>query len=70
MEIPRHWRLKKQRYGLEGIKITRKDGGVEYEFPPKFNPKTKTIIFSSTQLLYTSNNYMEVPEKQLQPQEQ
>lgn len=37
MEIPRHWRLKKQRYNLEGIRVIKKDGTVEYQFPPRSN---------------------------------
>lgn len=37
MEIPRHWRVKKQRYNLEGLRIIKKDGTFEYQFPPKAN---------------------------------
>ena len=67
MEIPRHWRLKQQRYRLIGS-IDPETG--EPEFPPRHHPKKETIIFSSKLPLYTSSNYMEVPRKELQTQEQ
>ncbi len=71
MEIPRHWRLKEQRYKLLGFKITQKDGGVEYEFPPKSNLKsTEVTIFSSKLPLNTSGSCMASPGKEPQPQEQ
>ncbi len=53
MEIPRHWRLKEQRYKLLGFKISHKDGSVEYEFPPKANPKK--ILYDSDLLLPPDN---------------
>lgn len=52
MEIPRHWRLKDQRYKLRGYKITHSDGRIEYEFPPKANPK---ILYDSSLLLPPDN---------------
>lgn len=60
MEIPRHWRLKKQRYNLEGFKITKKDGTVEYQFPPKRNPK---ILYDSR--LLSPRNIPSFPDKQV-----
>ncbi len=60
MEIPRHWRLKKQRYNLVGT-IDPKTGGPE--FPPKNHPKKEVVIFSSSKLpSYTSGSYTEVQE--------
>lgn len=52
MEIPRHWRLKDQRYKLVGYKVTHSDGSVEYEFPPKASPK---ILYDSSLLLPPDN---------------
>ncbi len=52
MEIPRHWRLKDQRYKLVGFKIIKKDGTIEYEFPPKANLK---ILYDSSLLLSPNN---------------
>lgn len=63
MEIPRHWRLKDQRYRLIGLK-NKVTGKVE--FPPKANK----IIFSSKLSSYTLDSYMVIQEKQLQTQEQ
>lgn len=51
MEIPRHWRLKKQRYNLEGFRIVRKDGTIEYEFPPKNPNKLEELP-----VLFSPNN--------------
>lgn len=48
MEIPRHWRLKKQRYGLIGS--INPDTG-EPEFPPKNHPKKQIEVYNSTLLL-------------------
>lgn len=50
MEIPRNWRLKKQRYGLVGL-INKKTG--EVEFPPKANPKKESniLVYNSSLLL-------------------
>lgn len=55
MEIPRHWRLKKQRYGLVGYKILQPDGSYRYEFPPMANPK-KTIEVYDSRLLLPPND--------------
>lgn len=52
MEIPRHWRLNKQRYNLVGFKIVHKDKTIEYEFPPKASPK---ILYDSSLLLSPNN---------------
>lgn len=41
MEIPRHWRLKKQRYGLIG-EVDKDDQNPR--FPPRFLPKYEGII--------------------------
>ncbi len=46
MEIPRHWRLKAPRYRLEGFRIIRKDGTVDYEFPPMANPKKPIEVYN------------------------
>lgn len=47
MEIPRHWRLKKQRYGLVGYRILQDDGSYKYEFPPMANPKKSIEVYNS-----------------------
>ena len=67
MEIPRHWRLKQQRYRLIGS-IDPETG--EPEFPPRHHPKKETIIFSSKLPLYTSNSCTVAQERELQMQEQ
>jgi hypothetical protein len=51
MEIPRHWRLKDQRYKLIGDV----NSYGEPRFPPRGN--NTTIVFSSKLPLYTSDNY-------------
>lgn len=69
MEIPRHWRLKKERYNLVG-KVCTKGHKI---FPPKpICPDCHgevIISFSSKLPLYTSDNYKEVLEKQPLKQE-
>ena len=53
MEIPRHWRLKKQRYSLIGIRIVHNNGTIEYQFPPKADPKKQNdnLVYDSNLLL-------------------
>ena len=68
MEIPRHWRLNKQRYGLVGEICLSCD---EKIFPPKPSHKCAEVtIFSSKLPLYTLSSYMEEPRRELQLQEQ
>lgn len=69
MEIPRHWRLKEQRYSLIGL-INPKTGAVE--FPPKSSFKeTSGVIYSSSKLpSCTLDNCTVEQEMQLQTQEQ
>lgn len=55
MEIPRHWRLKDQRYRLMGYKITHSDGSVEFEFPPKTKPKPEEIIIYNSSFFSPDN---------------
>lgn len=52
MEIPRHWRLKKQRYNLIGS--INPDTG-EPEFPPRNHPKKQIEVYNSS-LLFSPNN--------------
>lgn len=66
MEIPRHWRLKDQRYKLTGYKITHSDGSVEYEFPPRSKPK---ILYDSN-LLFLPNDKIVHSEVVRENQEQ
>ena len=70
MEIPRHWRLKKQRYGLLGEVVE----GTPV-FPPRpvvpehMKARNGKVIFSSSKLpLCTSDNCMVEQGKQ-QPQQ-
>lgn len=51
MEIPRHWRLKRQRYNLEGYRVTHTDGTISYEFPPRDMGKKSMVIYNSSLLL-------------------
>lgn len=68
MEIPRHWRLKEQRLRFVGTKCGTCG---KTEFPPKPMHEHQEVIISSSRLpLYTLDNYMEVPRKELQLQEQ
>ena len=74
MEIPRHWRLKKQRYGLEGVICPNVDCKKKI-FPkrpicPDCHSEVALSSSFSTQLLYTSDSYTGVQERQPQPQEQ
>jgi len=74
VEIPRHWRLKKQRYGLVGEVCLKCD---EKLFPPKPSHKCAEVIvyhevassaYSSSKLpLYTLSSYM-VEQKKQQPE--
>lgn len=75
MEIPRHWRLKKQRYGLVGSVCPRCD---TKSFPPveicrvcrEKDETREVIVYSSKLPLYTSDSYTGELEKQPQLQEQ
>lgn len=72
MEIPRHWRLKLERYRLIGNVV---DGTPV--FPPRpivpehmKRQNGAVVIFSSKLPLYTSDSCMEELKKQPQRQEQ
>lgn len=65
MEIPRHWRLRNQRYRLIGLRD--KETKV-VEFPPKANPKKEVVIFSSSKLPSYTLNSCTVEQGTLQPQ--
>lgn len=75
MEIPRHWRLKKQRYSLVGEICLDCDQKI---FPPRpvcpnlnNHEKPTEIIFSSSRSpLYTSDNYMALQKEELLVQAQ
>lgn len=62
MEIPRHWRTRRQRLRLEGFKITKIDGTIKYEFPPKARSE---ILYNSNLLLPPDNQvvYCEIVGK-------
>ena len=66
MEIPRHWRLKKQRYGLVGEMCLKCE---EKIFPPKSKHECKKIIVFDSGLLFSPNHKVVHSEVVRQDQE-
>ena len=69
MEIPRHWRLKKQRYGLVGEVVD----GIPV-FPPRpvvpehMKERNGKVIFSSSRLPLCTSDSCTVEQGTQQPQ--